>query len=66
MTACRSGRIFSGSDLGVVKIARTVKGGDGNESVRFTPEGKLAGVTIGGSLLGGSGDHDTLVVNNRV
>ncbi len=47
-----SGSIFSAGDMGVVKIADDVLGGTGYGGI-IQSNGKLAGVQIGGSLIGG-------------
>lgn len=50
-----TGAIFAGTDLGQVKIGRDLRGGTGGSSgfIRSIG-GKIAGVTVGGSLVGGS------------
>jgi hypothetical protein len=51
-----SGRIFSDGALGPVRIVGNVQGG-GDESGEVFTNSTLAGVTIGGSLLGGAGSR---------
>jgi len=54
-----TGKIFSASDMGPVKIGGDVRGGSGNESGKIDCGGKLTSVTIAGSLIGGSGNDDS-------
>ncbi|MGB8169936.1 MAG: hypothetical protein WCF18_20705 [Chthoniobacteraceae bacterium] len=55
-----SGQIFSAAGgIGAVKIDRNLAGGAGNESGKIDSAGKLAGVTVRGSLVGGEGDYNT-------
>lgn len=42
------------ADIGPVKIGGDVQGGSGNRTGRIGSHGKLASVTLGGSLIGGS------------
>ena len=56
-----SGAILSGGEMGAVKIGHDVQGGSGANSGFISSNGTLGvagGVSIGGSLLGGS-DHDS-------
>jgi hypothetical protein len=54
-----SGSISSELDMGAVKIAGSILGGTADEGGKITSGGKLASLTVGGSLIGGSGDYDT-------
>jgi len=45
--------------LGPVKIAGNVKSADGNGSGKIDSHGKLAGLNVGGSVIGGMGRQNT-------
>src|SRR5207245_31594 len=52
-----SGHIFSSGDISPVKIGGGLQGGSGLESGRIeSAAGKIASLTLGGSLAGGDGD----------
>jgi hypothetical protein len=55
------GFIKSGSDMGKIKIGRDVRGA-GHNSGEIASYGTLAGVTIGGSFIGGSGNFAGYIV----
>jgi hypothetical protein len=51
-----SGVIFGSADVGPVRIGGDLRGGDGENSGQvWSDVGKLAGVTVAGSLVGGAG-----------
>jgi len=54
-----SGSITSDSHMGPVIVGGDVEGGTGDESGKFLSGGRIAGLTISGSLIGGSGSYDT-------
>lgn len=67
-TGMRSGQIFSGGTGGIsaVKIVHNVVGAASDESGKIDSGGKLASLSIGGSLLGGGGDQDTTTREGQV
>jgi hypothetical protein len=62
-----SGQLYSYTgSIGDVQIAHNLVGGIGDESGKIDCGGKLAGVTIKGSLVGESGAYDTITDANGV
>ncbi len=62
-----SAQIFAAAGgIGAVKIGHNIAGGAGDESGKIDSAGKLASVTIRGSLVGGSGDQDTTTRDGQI
>lgn len=60
-----SGFIFSQGDMGLVKITADMRGSAGDDSGGIqTFSGKLGGLTLGGSLVGGNGGNSGCVFAN--
>ena len=58
-TGTGSGSIGSAEDLGIVHILGIVQGGGGDESGKISSGGKITGLLIDASLLGGTGSYTT-------
>jgi hypothetical protein len=56
-----SGSIRISNNLGSVKIGHDLRGGAGNESGKIEVGADLGSLRIGGSVIGGSGDFDTIL-----